>query len=211
MEKKDKKIIRPIISPQAMSMAKDAFFMAEKALAHPWVKEQLLVSMAMERENTRSPLPTPPKGTIIKEGFRWAQFPPLENLLRRNIERYYELDTDEHSKCEQIDFNVALVKRVKELVEEYGWKFEEDNFDDAGIEHQVRCYYKAKTRNAKTRLTTMLRKPEKPMNIRSLAKHFQLIAGKKACDPRTKGPLGPIERGKAEEKVMMNREARDLC
>ncbi|KAL7552278.1 hypothetical protein ACHAWF_016646 [Thalassiosira exigua] len=171
------------IDDETVTQAQKASLLAEQALARPkGVGKRLLLSMAMVRTSPRTPPSVyPSHGSILTYGFHWSAFPPLDNLLRKNMKMYYELSTNSCQSREQQEFNNELVHRVKEEAARYGWEFCKKAFeDDRNIRHRIRCFFKIHIQNAKKRLKTMLRNPEKPVNLKALADHFHLIEGAEA-------------------------------
>lgn len=139
--------------------------------------KNLLLSMAMSRENPRTKLETPDKGKIIGEGFFWANFPPLEELLKGYMSEYYELSTQKCHSRQQQDFNNMLVMKVREEAAKKDWTFEPNCFNDRKIRDRIRCFFKTHIQNAKKRLNTMIKNPSKRANMRALQAHFELIFG----------------------------------
>ncbi|KAL7546993.1 hypothetical protein ACHAWF_010309 [Thalassiosira exigua] len=168
-----------MLDDAVVTQAQKASMLAEQALERPRVGKQLLLSMALVRTNPRTPPSCyPAHGTILTDRFHWAAFPPLDNLLRRNMKQYYELSTNKCQSRDQQEFNNELVHRIKEEAARYGWEFDDKAFDDKKIRDRIRCFFKTHIQNAKKRLKTMLRNPEKRANIRALAAHFHLIEEK---------------------------------
>lgn len=159
---------------------------AQRALQ--WVKEvsirpplrkRLLLLMALARTNPRTPPSCyPSHGTVLSDGFHWAAYPPLDNLLRKNMMRYYELSTEHSQTKVQVEFNNIMVHLIRREAAKHGWKFDHKVFDDKKIRDRIRCFYKAHMQNAKKRLKTMLKNPEKKANIKDLATLYHLIEEK---------------------------------
>ena len=161
-------------------IAKRAAQLVEQLRDNRKVEKQLLLSMALTRENPRSaPSSYPPKGTVIVNGFYWGQFPPLEKVLRSYMEEYYELSIEKCQSRTQQAFNNKLVILVREEANKYGWSFHEDAFDEKKIRDRIRCFFKTHIQNAKKRLKTMVRNPLKRANAKALANHLDLI---EKCD-----------------------------
>jgi len=167
------------IDSRSVAQARKASLLANQALERPRVGKQLLLSMALVRTNPRTPPSCyPAHGTILTDRFHWAAFPPLDAVLRRNMKRYYELSTNKCQSRDQQEFNNELVIRVREEASRFGWEFDDKAFDDKKIRDRIRCFFKTHIQNAKKRLKTMLRNPEKRANIKALAAHFHLIEEK---------------------------------
>eukprot|EP00980_Cylindrotheca_fusiformis_P004527 scaffold961_cov122-Cylindrotheca_fusiformis.AAC.35 len=171
---------------EAQERAKRAARLAEQTVADPEMAKKLLLSMALVRENPRSsPETWPPRGSIVGEGFFWAHYPPLEIgkdqypiVLKKKMEKYYELSTTKCQSAQQQAFNNNLVVLVKDAASEQGWKF--DNcFSDKSLRDRIRCYYKTHIQNAKKRLKTMIRNPTKRANAKHLCEHLDLIESHK--------------------------------
>jgi len=140
------------------------------------VEKQLLLSMALTRENPRSaPNLYPGHGTSIYNGFYWGQYPPLEKVLRSHMEEYYELSITKCQSRAQQAFNNKLVALVKGEAEQYGWIFHKPDFDEKRIRDRIRCFFKTHIQNAKKRLKTMVRNPTKKANAKALVAHMDLI------------------------------------
>jgi hypothetical protein len=65
---------------EAQEAAIRAAALAERIVTDPGLAKQLLLSMALVRENPRSaPETLPGPGHVLPDGFVWARYPPLEN------------------------------------------------------------------------------------------------------------------------------------
>lgn len=165
-----------VIDEQTELQAKQAIALAHQALQNPKLGKQLLLSMALVRNNPRTPPSSyPAHGTVLTDRFHWAHYPPLDIILRNNMEQYYRLSTDKCQSRDQQEFNNGLVIKVKAEAVKYGWEFDPKTFDDKKIRDRIRCFYKTHIQNAKKRLKTMLRNPEKRANIKALANHSHLL------------------------------------
>ena len=170
---------KKVIDSTSIEQARQATLLAEQAMERPRIGKQLLLSMALVRTNPRTPPSCyPAHGTILTDRFHWAAYPPLDTILRKNMKRYYELSTNKCQSRDQQEFNNALVIMIRKEAHKYGWEFDDKVFDDKKIRDRIRCFYKTHIQNAKKRLKTMLKNPEKRANIKALAAHFHLIEEK---------------------------------
>ena len=159
--------------------AQRALQWVKEASICPPLRKRLLLLMTLIRTNPRSPPSCyPSHGTVLSDGFHWAAYPPLDNLLRENMMRYYELSTERCQLREQQEFNNMMVQLIRKEATKHGWKFDHKVFDDKKIRDRIRCFYKAHVQNAKKRLKTMLKNPEKRANIKDLATLYHLIEEK---------------------------------
>ena len=149
--------------------------LVRQALDSPAVTKQFLLSMALKRENPRLGKKLPSLGTIIHDRFYWGQFPPLECVLRSNMEEYYDLSIKECQSRAQQTFNNKLVAKIRGKALECGWSFDRDQFDDKKIRDRVRCFFKTHIQNAKKRLQTMVKNPTKKANAKALASLMEII------------------------------------
>ena len=94
---------RSNLSEQMQGTAVEMCLQDEKA------KKQLLLYMALGRDNPRVAGSNPKPG-VIKDGFFWGTYPKLETILRDNMEEYYELSTQKRQSKEQQVFNNRLVQ-----------------------------------------------------------------------------------------------------
>jgi hypothetical protein len=178
---KQQQLAKSSIDPESVEMSRQACELAKQALDRPRVGKKLLLSMALVRTNPRTPPSCyPAHGTVLTERFHWASYPPLDTILRKNMKRYYELSVEKCQSKDQQEFNNELVLSIKRESNKYGWEFDRNAFDDKKIRDRIRCFYKTHIQNAKKRLKTMLRHPEKRANIKALAAHFHLIEEKGA-------------------------------
>ncbi|KAL9182499.1 hypothetical protein ACHAXT_013151 [Thalassiosira profunda] len=165
-----------MLDPETLSNGEKARALAEQALDHPRLGKRLLLEMALCRSNPRTPPSCyPAHGTVLADRFHWASYPPLDSILRKHMKEYYELSTDKCQSRDQQEFNNMLVEKIQEEATKYGWEFDPKVFDDKKLRDRVRCFYKTHIQNAKKRLKTMLRNPEKRANIKALAQHYHLI------------------------------------
>eukprot|EP00934_Nitzschia_sp_Nitz4_P006720 Nitzschia sp. Nitz4//scaffold31_size150131//90099//91653//NITZ4_002838-RA/size150131-augustus-gene-0.5-mRNA-1//1//CDS//3329547689//6710//frame0 len=173
---------------KAQETAKRAAALAEQTITDPEMAKQLLLSMALMRENPRSvPSVLPPPGSTVPEGFFWAHYPPLEAVLKEHMAEYYELSTTKCQSSQQQTFNNDLVVLVRGVAKKEGWKFH-SSFGDKALRDRIRCYYKTHIQNAKKRLRTMVRNPTKRANARHLCAHLDLIEQHKASGKKRTSP-----------------------
>jgi hypothetical protein len=133
--------------------------------------------MALVRENPRTPPESiPGRGHVLPDGFFWARYPPLENILKKHMAEYYRLSMEMCQSVDQQSFNNRLVQEVMAEAESRSWTFDPQSFGDLKIlRDRIRCYYKTHIQNAKKRLKTMLRNPTKRSNAIHLMQHYDLI------------------------------------
>ena len=68
-----------------------------------------------------------------------------------------------------------MVHLIRNEAAKHGWNFDDEVFDDKKIRDRIRCFYKSHMQNAKKRLNTMLKNPEKRANTKALATFYHLI------------------------------------
>jgi len=130
------------------------------------LNKRLLLSMAMgsrDRPNgTSSPTNNGVSSSpIIVEGFFWKDYPVLEVILYAHMAEYYELSINRRQSKDQQRFNNNLVELVRAHASEQGWTFDPVVFDDKKLRDRIRCFFKTHIQNAKKRLNTMLKKPDR--------------------------------------------------
>ena len=174
-KQKKRKLERDEQQSQARQLAQQAASLAAQAISSPEVSKQLLLSMVFVRTNPRSPPASwPMRGAVIKEGFFWGTFPPLESVLKRYMRHYYDLSTKKCQSKEQQAFNNDMVTIVRREAAAYEWTFS-PAFTDKLLRDRIRCYFKTHIQNAKKRLRTMLMNPTKKANTKALIQHLDLI------------------------------------
>eukprot|EP00977_Amphora_coffeiformis_P007519 scaffold1640_cov161-Amphora_coffeaeformis.AAC.42 len=136
------------------------------------LSKRLLLGMALNRDSPRQGPPEWPEKGPIPEGFVWAHYPPLEGLLKENMEEYYNLSMAKCQSSKQQLFNNNLVDRVRDLASKYEWTFPTDR---RTLRDRIRCYFKTHLQNAKKRLRTLLRNPTKRANAKNLVKLMEII------------------------------------
>lgn len=159
-------------------VAQRAAALAVRVSSDAELVKRLLLSMAVLRDNPRQsqvPLPSPPAGHFLEDGFFWAHYPPLEQILKDNMARYYALSIGKCQSPEQHIFNNTLVALVRQSVTAREWSFDRIFMCDKVLRDRIRCYYKTHIQNAKKRLNTMLKNPTKKANASHLIQHWELI------------------------------------
>ena len=169
-----RKRAKPSIS--ILTTAEKAASLSRSILNNPSKAKQLLLRMALVRENPRNPRKDPPRGTTIPNGFFWGAYPSLENILRKHMKKYYDLSTNKRQSRAQQEYNNELVTLVRAEAARMGWKFDESEFNNyRKIRDRIRCFFKTHIQNSKKRLNTMLKNPEKRANALALVKHMDLM------------------------------------
>jgi len=136
--------------------------------------KRLLLHMALSQKESNVHFENP--GTcIISESFNWGDFPALENILRAHMREYYDLSTNKRQSKAQQNFNNKLVDLVRTEASNRGWVLDSETFDSKKIRDRIRCFFKTRIQNAKKRLNTMLRNPQKKMNRETYAMYKQLF------------------------------------
>ena len=136
------------------------------------LSKRLLLGMALNRDSPRQHPPKWPGEGPIPEGFVWAHYPPLEGLLKDNMEEYYNLSMAKCQSTKQQLFNNNLVDQVRDEASKHKWTFPTDR---RTLRDRIRCYFKTHLQNAKKRLRTLLRNPTKRANAKNLVKLMEII------------------------------------
>jgi hypothetical protein len=167
---------QPTPTSPGQVMAQRAANLAVRVSSDADLAKQLLLSMALTRDNPRQiPAACPPTGHVLEDGFFWAHYPPLEQILKDSMSRYYELSMAKCQSPQQQAFNNTLVVLVRAQVANRSWSFDHSFCSDKVLRDRIRCYYKSHIQNAKKRLRTMLRNPTKKSNSKHLMQHWGLI------------------------------------
>lgn len=158
-----------------LSTAEKAASLSRAILDDPAKSKQLLLRMALVRENPRTPRTDPPSGTVITHGFFWGSYPSLENILRTHMKEYYDLSTNKRQSRDQQMFNNKLVALVREKAKSMGWEFNKEFGNERKVRDRIRCFFKTHIQNSKKRLRTMLKNPTKRANAKALVNHMDLM------------------------------------
>lgn len=126
-------------------MAKTAAIMAKSVSKDADLEKRLLLSMALVRDNPRGiAIQLKEVGHVLKDGFFWAHYPPLENILKNFMAQYYELSMSKCQSAAQHEFNNCLVTTIRKEVAVQRWEFD-TNHTDKFVRDRIRCYYKTRT------------------------------------------------------------------
>lgn len=147
---------------------------ASKAIDDPHHGKELLLHMALTREdhNYLTSRLTKPTTNVIPERFYWANYPTLEKVLQDNMKEYYDLSIRRKQSQAQIDFNKALVSQIQETADQHGLVFCRHFQNETRLRDRIRCYFKTHIQNAKKRLKTILKNPEKKANRKHILQHL---------------------------------------
>jgi len=95
-------------------MAKRAADLAAVVIANPGLAKRLLLSMACYRHTVIQGVERKyPSGHEFKDGFHWAHYPPLEDILKDNMSDYFKYSTECPQSSVQHNYNNKLMKLVK--------------------------------------------------------------------------------------------------
>lgn len=141
-----------------IQIAHEAATLAARALKDQNLSSRLLLSLILTREKPGTKPEEQVVVTKVEEamnataehpyympvGFQWCDFPPLEEILKRNRRRYYELSMDPtlRQTVEQLSFNNHLVSCVRDAGVQHHWIFHNTNNNnnrDKGTENEESC------------------------------------------------------------------------
>mmetsp|Transcript_2986 Transcript_2986/g.7084 ORF Transcript_2986/g.7084 Transcript_2986/m.7084 type:complete len:690 (+) Transcript_2986:759-2828(+) len=208
-ERVDPAVERAMISPGTLRKEIDRAVLAARRIeSDPSLYRAILLRMALERESKDSPKKplmlacaekqtAGKKSSVIYEGFFWKDYPPLENILRRFMEEYYEMSENRPQSKKQQQFNNRLVSIVHHTATTHGWTFDPDayggseknihspeslpgscgDFNYKKLRDRIRCYYKTHVQNSKKRLITLLKNPKKAKNREMLLRLVREVCG----------------------------------
>lgn len=101
----------------------------------------------------------PQEGTQINSGFSWSSFPAFVAVLKQETMVQIAFDfSSNHKKYHK------MVPLIEEVATEHGWTFGQD----VNLKRRVGNFYKDKISNARKAIDTILRKPTKTKNMKSL-------------------------------------------
>jgi len=99
--------------------AQRAASMAERVNADADLEKRLLLSMALVRDHPRGHPPSPkPAGHVLPDGFFWAHYSPLEQILKDYMGQYYELSMSKCQSQAQKEFNNRLVVTIRQAIDQ---------------------------------------------------------------------------------------------
>ena len=125
----------------------------------------LLMTLEAETRDVKKPADSdePAVSLAIGEGFKWRDYPQLEQILYDKMGSYYSISvTSRQSKLQQ-QFNNQMVASIREAGAASGWSFVPE-FTDKKLRDRIRCFYKTHLQNAKKRLATMQKHPTSAIN-----------------------------------------------
>jgi len=140
-----------VVTPsQQQDLAKNAAKLASKATKDEDIMKRLLLGMTIRRlsKEKQNANTVPSRGHKITKGFVWASYPPLEAILKQNMEEYYKHSMQNRQKPVQHKFTLSLIGSVRRRAEELGWSFPH-TFTDKELRVRIRCYYKTHMQNSK--------------------------------------------------------------
>jgi hypothetical protein len=162
-------------TPRQTKIALEAAEIAGRLILDKDASKQLCLHMALTAAPSITSIGThvqrqtnlPPPGPV-PIGFCWSNYPPLDQLLRRNMQAYYHYSgaAGQGQTRAQHEFNQTLAADCVCVAAKHGWSFQLFSTND--IRNRVRCYYKTHVQNCKKRLVTMLRMPLKRANVMQL-------------------------------------------
>jgi len=127
---------------------------------------QVILLMTLEAETKDLKKPTDPQDPIsrvIGEGFKWRDYPQLEQILYDKMVQYYSISVSSRQSKQQQQFNNQMVASIRKAATASGCSFVHD-FTDKKLRDRIRCFYKTHLQNAKKRLATMQKHPTSVIN-----------------------------------------------
>jgi hypothetical protein len=106
---------------------------------------------------------------IIPDGFFWRDYPVLEQVLIDAMPDFYGNANSLPQSSVQKMFNNRLVIKMRKVAHDSKYVFGSSFITDSKkLRDRIRCYYKTHQQNAKKRLCTLLKKPEKKEHVDAL-------------------------------------------
>jgi hypothetical protein len=107
-------------------------------------------------------------------GFFWRDYPPLEEVLHRNMADYFDVSAGQRQSKLQQSFTRNLLNKVREVAEENGWTFS-GALGEKVLRDRIRCFYKTHLQNAKKRLVTLQKHPDSPEHRSALRVYVRSV------------------------------------
>jgi hypothetical protein len=98
---------------------------------------------------------------LLGPGFFWRDYPPLEEVLHRNMADYFDVSAGQRQSKLQQSFTRHLLNKVREVADVNGWTFS-GALGEKVLRDRIRCFYKTHLQNAKKRLVTLQKHPDSP-------------------------------------------------
>lgn len=161
----------------------------------PYMKMEVLFAMALEAQKKtakRRRLDSSavgPKSSTIAAGFRWKEFPMLEDILNENMKAHFRLE--ERKTREKVAFFDTLLRTIRTAATRYGCEFDESCTDKV-LRSRIRAHYKTVLQTSRKRYNT-LKRSGKGFVLKSL---IRAIEGSKARPSRIldREPISPIRK-----------------